>query len=327
MFREAPRNGPVTGPSHRRVKPDRMSNLFSRILVGIDDSEASKDAVSFGARLAREHGGQLILGNSVNWMPVVSQVASSGAIIDTKTLVDDLKMNGREMLDRAAGTAKRDGVEAQTCALEGEPARQILELAAEAKCSLIVMGTHGRQGVERLFIGSTTEAVLRGSTIPVLTVRAGMKCPALERRCFERFVVGVDESEPSEAAIRTVLELPSEGSQISFYSVAEGGDDAHEQAERVIAKAIARANVHGTSATGNVLSGTPAETLIAVAQQRGADLIVLGSHGRRGLHRLFLGSIAEHVVRSAPVPVLVVRTLEGATAGSPVARANATTAS
>ena len=302
-----------------------MSNLFSRILVGVDDSEASKDAVAFGACLAREHGGQLILGNSVNWLPVVSQVASSGAIIDTESLVDDLKKNGQEMLDRAVGAARGDGIEAQTYALEGEPAQRILELAADAKCSLILMGTHGRQGVERLFIGSTTEAVLRGSTIPVLTVRAGMKCPAPARRCFERFVVGVDESEPSDAAIQTVLELPSEGSQISFYSVAGGGDDAHEQAERVIANAIARANVYGISATGNVLSGTPAEMLIAVAQQRGADLIVLGSHGRRGLHRLFLGSVAEHVVRTAPVPVLVVRTLEAATISSPVAQANAAT--
>jgi nucleotide-binding universal stress UspA family protein len=304
-----------------------MSNVFSRILVGIDDSEASKDAAAFGARLAHEHGGQLILCNSVNWLPVVSQVASSGAIVDTTTLVGDLKQIGKEILDRAVGAAQRDGIEAQTYALEGEPAQRILELAADAKCSLIVMGTHGRQGVERLFIGSTTEAVLRGSTIPVLTVRSGMRTPASTRRCFERVVVGIDESEPSKAAVQTVLELPSEDlQQVFFYSVAGTGDDAHEQAERVIGKALAAARVHGISAKGHVVGGTPAEMLITAAQQRGADLIVLGSHGRRGLQRLFLGSVAEHLVRSAPVPVLVVRTREGATISLPVASASAATA-
>jgi nucleotide-binding universal stress UspA family protein len=70
-----------------------------------------------------------------------------------------------------------------------------------------------------------------------------------------------------------------------------------------------------------VIGGNPGEALITAAQQRSADLIVVGSHGRHGLQRLFLGSVAEHVVRNAPMPVLVVRTRESV----PLASARTTT--
>ena len=288
-----------------------MRNVFSRLLVGIDDSAASKEAVAFATRLACEYGGQLILCHSVNWVPLVTQIAASGALVDSTPIIDDLKREGEALLDQALDAARGRGVVAQSRALEGEPAQRILELAAEAKCSLIVMGTHGRTGLERLFVGSTTEAVLRQSTIPVLTVRSGTKRSEGTHRCFERLVVGVDESDPSDAAIQTVLKLPHENlRQVFFYSVAGTGDDTREQAERVVRKAAALAHARDISAEGHVIGGTPGEALIAAAQQRDADLIVLGSHGRRGLQRLFLGSVAEYVVRNAPLPVLVVRTGE-----------------
>jgi nucleotide-binding universal stress UspA family protein len=269
--------------------------------------------LALATRLAGEHGGQLIISHSVNWLPVVTQIASSGAIMDPTPVVDDLKAEGEALLDRAIDTAKRAGVEAQRQSLEGEPAQNILEHAAEAKCSLIVMGTHGRGGLERLFVGSTTEAVLRGSAIPVLTVGAGPTFAAV-KHCIERIVAGIDASEPSDAAIQTILELPAEDRKhVAFYSIAAAGEDAQEQAHRVVAKAVGLADARGISAKGHVIGGNPDEALIAVAQQQGADLIVVGSHGRHGLHRLFLGSVAEGIVRKSPLPVLVVRTREEVT--------------
>ncbi len=298
-------------PSQCRSSMRDMSNVFSRILVGVDDSDVSSEAVAFATRLAAEHGGRLIICNSVNWLPVVTQIASSGAIIDPTPAVDDLKAEGEALLDRAMEIAERGGVIAQRVALEGEPALNLLEQAAERKCSLIVMGTHGRQGAERLFAGSTTEAVLRGSAIPVLTVRAGTTIAAPGKRCFETIVAGVDESEPSNAAIHTILDLPAEDRRhVIFYSVAGAREDEADQAHRVVGKAVGLANARGISAKGRVIAGHPDEALIASAQQQGADLIVLGSHGRHGLHRLFLGSVAEGVVRKSPLPVLVVRTRE-----------------
>jgi nucleotide-binding universal stress UspA family protein len=286
--------------------------LFSRMLVGVDDSAAANEAVALGVRLAREHDGQLILGHSVNWLAVVSQLAASGAIVDTRPIVNDLKTEGEALLDRNA--ARAEGVEPQRHSLEGEPAQRLLELAAQLQCTAIIMGTHNRGSLEELFVGSTTETLLRASTIPVLIVRSGVTHLDAERRCFARIVVGVDESEPSDAAIAAVLALPAEDrEQVFFYSVAATTDD-REQAERVVAKAVAKADACGVSAKGRVIGGNPVEALLRAARECGADLLVLGSHGRRGLHRLFLGSVAEHVVRSAPLPVLVIRTQNGADA-------------
>jgi nucleotide-binding universal stress UspA family protein len=287
-----------------------MNSIFSRILVGIDDSDASQAAVTLAVRLAREHGSELILCNSVDWLPVVSELASTGLMIEPTPIVDELKAEGVALLDRAAEAAQSAGIGAQKRALEGEPARQVLETAVEAKCSLIVIGTHDRHGLDHLFVGSTTAGVLRGSMIPVLTVRSGVKPAAETRRCFEHILVGIDESEPSDAAIQTVLDFPAQDrAQVAFYSVAAASDsDAYEQAQRVVGKAVAAAEGGGVSAKGHVVEGDPNVALIAAAQGEAADLIVLGSHGRRGLQHLFLGSVAEHIVRNAPLPVLIVRT-------------------
>jgi nucleotide-binding universal stress UspA family protein len=304
-----------------------MSNMFSRILVGIDDSDASQAALSLAVRLAREHGSELILCNSVDWLPIVSEAASTGEMVDTTAIVDDLKAEGVALLDRAAGVVKSAGLTAQKRALEGEPARQVLETAVDAKCSLIVIGTHDRHGLDHLFVGSTTAGVLRGSMIPVLTVRTVAKPAAEGSRCFEHILAGIDESEPSEAAIQTVLDVFAEDSvHVLFYSVAASGSDANEQAQLVIGKAVAAAEGRGISAKGRVVHGDPGAALIAAAQSEAADLIVLGSHGRRGLQHLFLGSVAERIVRGAAVPVLVVRTRKSAPAAS-AARPGAVAAS
>jgi nucleotide-binding universal stress UspA family protein len=286
--------------------------LFSRILVGVDGSAAAEEAVVFGARLAREHNGQLILAHSVNWLPVVSQLSGSGAIVDTNQIVINLKILGEALLDRAAEAARAAGVGAQRQSLEGEPALRLLELAAQLQCTAIVLGTHNRGPLEQLFVGSTTVALLRAGTIPVLTVRSGATHLDADRRCFERIVVGIDDSEPSDAAVATVLGLPAEDrEQLFVYSVAATIHD-RKQAERIVANAVTAADACGACAKGCVIGGNPAVALLGAAQERGADLIVLGSHGRQGLHRLFLGSVAEHVVRSARLPVLVVRTQDAA---------------
>lgn len=288
-----------------------MSNVFSRILVGIDGSDASNEAATLAARLACEQRSHLIFCHSVNWAPVLADMVSSGTMFGAAPIVDDLKQAGEELLDRARDTAMRVGVEAETRMVENEPAQRILELATDEKCSLIVMGTHGRQGLQRLVLGSITEAVLRESTIPVLTVHAGMKHAETSHRCFESIVVGIDESEPSDAAIQTVLELPAnERRRVLFCSAADISNDARERAQRVLGKAIGLARARDISVRGLVISGTPHEALLIVAQQEGADIIVLGSHGRRGFQRLFLGSVAESIVRTAPLPVLVVRIQE-----------------
>jgi nucleotide-binding universal stress UspA family protein len=272
-----------------------------------------------------------LLCHSVNWVPLIAEFESGGVVVDPNPIIDGLKQQAEALLTQAAETAKRLGAAAEQRTVEGEAAESILKLASEAECRLILMGNHGRRGLGRLFIGSTTEAVLRGSTVPVLTVRAGMKIAGETRRCFERIVVGIDDSEPSDAAIKTVLELPAEDRRhVLLCSVADSDsvigwrdyhyptilDDLQEQAQHVVDEAAAAARARNVAAEGQVVEGSTSDALIAAAQKEEADLIVLGSHGRRGIRRFFLGSVAESVVRAAPVPVLVVRTAASIPASS-----------
>jgi len=299
-------------------------SIFSRILVGTDGPDAAEQAVDFAAKLANEHGSELIVSHFVNWVPVVTEAAASGAITDPG-IIDELRAAGDQFIERAKSRAKTAGVTAQGRLVDGEPAFGILELARDEACTLIVVATHNRSGFEHFFIGSTTEAVLRGSMIPVLTVRSGDQL-VRSGRCFERIMVGIDDSEPSDAALEAVMDFPLEdrGSvelvAVSGTAFVVGGsdyhqaalDELHEDAERVVDAALATARKRGCAFEGRVVDGRPANALVVTAEHDKVDLIVLGSHGRRGLRRLFIGSVAESVVESSPIPVLVVRGLQKA---------------
>jgi len=299
-----------------------VSSLFGRILVAIDDSEPAKTALALGARLAREHDGELVLCHALNWLPIIAEIESTGVIFDPQPTIEGLTRNAQAMLDGASQDALRFGVAAKHHLIEGEPAKAILALANKLRCGTIVMGTHARGGLGRLFIGSTTEAVLRGSSIPVLTVRPGTVLALEPRKCFERIVVGADESEPARAAIDTVVgHAAADDCHVLFCSVVDfdavvgshGYYDTslqaslYDDAQRVVDRAVTEARANDVAAEGRIAEGNASRALIAVAKRENADLIVTGSHGRNGVRRVFLGSVAETIVRMSPVPVLVVR--------------------
>lgn len=299
-----------------------MSNIFSQILTGVDGSDASLDAVRLAARLALKYDGRLVLCYSVDWVPLVAQAESAGAPIDTTPIIEGLEQQGKAILAQAADVARHEGIDPELHTTEGPPAEGLLAAADRLASQIIVMGTHGRHGLGRLFIGSTTEAVLRTSTIPVLTLRSGVEAARGVGPSFRRIVVGLDDSQPSDAALSTVLQLPPDAQRkVCFCSVVDpdavgGPFGLHASVVRAQLRAEARilledaatvARAHGVLPETRVVEGPTAATLIEAAHDRDADLIVVGSHGRRGLRRFFLGSIAERVVRTATVPVLVVR--------------------
>jgi nucleotide-binding universal stress UspA family protein len=283
-------------------------SIFSRILVAIGEDEPSREGVTLGARLARDHASQLHLCYCVDWVPLVSEAASSGEPFDTDIIVGGLEARGADLMARSAGTAKNFGVEATQHWLEGAPADAILNLAAQIESTLIVMGTHGRSGIDCALMGSVTEAVLRRSTIPVLTIRPGERLGVSAKRPFLRILVGIDDSEPSEAAVATVLDFPPEDREaLLFLTAADETRLREADAQRIVDRALSAASAQHVAASGEIARGRSSDVLIAASREHRADLIVVGSHGRQGMQRLFLGSVAETLVRTAPVPVLVVR--------------------
>ena len=301
-----------------------MSSIFSRILVGVDDSEQANVAVTIAARLVREHRGELVLCHCVSLMSPAERSDADGTMIDSGR-DDALVKRARAVLDVAAGRAIPFGVAALQRIVEGEAATGIIRVAHETACRLIVVGKHQGVGVQQLITGSTTNAVLRASTLPVLTIGRSVGFRDGTRRCFERVLVATDGSEASEAAVETAFRLPPEDrgtlifcsvTNVDHVSDSESnalerdeptlGNRLTAQAGTIAGRAQELALARGVAAESRVLEGDPSEALVAAAVQEQVDLIILGSHGRRGIQRLLLGSVAETVVRKAPIPVLVV---------------------
>lgn len=146
-----------------------MPDTFERILVPTDGSEAVTPAVDMAIDLAVTHGATL---HGLFVVEPPSSFASAGeGFTGADNLLAELEEEGRDATDAIATRAKDREVPAETAVRQGTPREDILEYATDNGIDLIVMGTHGRSGVERTLLGSVTETVVRHSKIPVLTVQ------------------------------------------------------------------------------------------------------------------------------------------------------------
>jgi len=291
---------------------------FARILVPYDGSEVSDSALQDAVTLAGP-GTTLTLVNVVDQTPFVMQASSAVAAYDPQPMLDALQACGRAVLENGTALARKLGAEPQQRLEMGAPVAGIVHAATATNADLIVMGTHAHQGLKRAFLGSTTEGVLRSSDVPVLAV--GPLTPG--NLTLERILVGVDDSEPADAAVALSGAIArATGAQLMMCTVVDTRDVDEKardygydptpiaQSMRAAGERIcerAQASVKPAVVEGRVLEGEPVEALLQTAAGERAGLIVLGSHGRRGLGRMLFGSVAERVVRASPLPVLVVR--------------------
>ncbi|KAB1198987.1 MULTISPECIES: universal stress protein [Haloferax] len=141
--------------------------LYDRIIVPIDGSAGSNRVATHAAALAAVHGSEL------HGVYVVNAGSFAGLPMESswEGLDDLLRSDAEAALALVERAAEKEGVPVETHVLEGTPSREIVEFAERGDCDLIVMGTHGRGGIDRLLLGSVAEKVVRASSVPVLTVR------------------------------------------------------------------------------------------------------------------------------------------------------------
>ncbi len=141
--------------------------LYDRILVPTDGSPEGERAVRHGLELATVHDA------SVDALYVINTASYAGMPMETSWEgVDDLlRADADAAITAVEELAATHGVDVITAVVDGSPSREIIGYAEENDCDLIVMGTHGRGGIDRLLLGSVAEKVVRGSEVPVLTVR------------------------------------------------------------------------------------------------------------------------------------------------------------
>lgn len=141
--------------------------MYERILVPTDGSAGVERAIEQAVEIAAAHGSTIhavYVVNTANFASLPMETSWEG-------VNDMLREEGEEALARVREIADVHDVPVQTRMLEGGPSNEIVAFATEEGCDLIVMGTHGRGGIDRLLLGSVAERVVRSSPVPVLTVR------------------------------------------------------------------------------------------------------------------------------------------------------------
>jgi nucleotide-binding universal stress UspA family protein len=303
---------------------------IQRILYATDLSGASEPAWDEARRLGRLLGAEILLLHVVPpppFLPIEGYVPPQMY----EDLLGSARRYAQERFDRLLGSVAGSGLKTRVRLEEGPPAQRILEVATQEAADILVVGTHGRTGLERLALGSVADRMVRQATCPVLTARStpeGARRAEIRRICY-----ATDFSPTARAAWPWVVALAgATGATVDLVHVTfEPIPDPHlpsetigrmaqlfrdqgrAEAERFLEQSTLpreRVQVH-------VTQGVPGEQIVRRAQDGDADLIVMGTHGWSGVVRWMLGSVAHHVIQTAPCPVLTVGPASAHEAGRP----------
>ncbi|MFC4245420.1 universal stress protein [Natribaculum luteum] len=287
--------------------------MFDALLFPTDGSDGAADVFEHVLDVAAAHD------STVHVLNVADTMRDSVTRIQG-TVIDTLEQEGEQIVRDAAERAEQRGVSTVTDVRQGEPYGTIVDYADARDVDLVVMPTHGRQGLERLLLGSTTERVVRRSDVPVLTIRPGtaddlqypyedVLVPTDGSNCASQaLAMGVDVATAEDAALHllSVITVTSLGvdvrSDLQLSMLEESATDLLEDAAEFAADAgiepVSKTIEHGSSIH---------EAILSYIGDHDVGLVVVGTHGRTGFDRYMLGSVTESLVRTSPIPVLTVR--------------------
>jgi nucleotide-binding universal stress UspA family protein len=279
------------------------STLTDRILVPLDGSELSEAILP------------LVGGSKPAWAVDVLLIRTLGPEAPAGPSAES---EAQAYLATRARTLEGAGLRVRCEVWHGDPAQTIVNAGVRAGVSLVAMTTHGRRGLDRLRFGSVAETVVRKASVPVLLVRGQVRWPGHRP---PRILVPVDGSERSAAIIPIVARLarplqavtelvhvlpaqPPVEYQAPALSL-PGGGPGRAAAMAYLERAGAPLAAQDVKIERVILEGPPAIVITRHAADVGADLVAMSTHGRSGVARLLVGSVAEQVLRTTDVPVLL----------------------
>lgn len=291
--------------------------MYERIVVPLDGSELAEAALEYVRHLAARSGAQVILLHAcrpeVERMHRVYLQHTAGIL--------------RSWLEETRSEAPA----VDSAVLLGHPAEEILKYVGENNISLIAMTTHGRSGIQRWAMGSVADKVARHSAVPVWLARSDVPQEIIRGEWPERrILVLLDGSKRAERALPYVTgHAKITGAEVTllrvfgypplFADYATGlrsnwaehieqltANEAEECA-RYLAGPERRLRDAGLQVRSEALFGNAWDEIIGYIERDGFNLVALTSHGRSGIARWTLGSVAERVLQRCPVPLLLVR--------------------
>jgi nucleotide-binding universal stress UspA family protein len=293
------------------------------IVVGTDFSATAAVAMDWAAELARQQGARLELVHAVTIPPSSTPNLSPNLGPPGPQLFEEVEKAARERLLQAAEMLSARGVAAGTHLGLGTPPQVILERIEATAAETAVLGTRGLTGLRHVLLGSTAQRVVQGSPCPVLSIHPE---DLGRHRPIRSILVPTDFSADAERAIHTALRLLAPREQEARLTLIHAFNlpieytaygpiptsihflrDTGLEAERRLQEQADALGREGLTVDWVAKEGDPVAVIAHEAQDRGVDLIAMGTHGRSGLAHLLLGSTAERVVQHAPCPVLTVR--------------------
>ncbi|MCE9532885.1 MAG: universal stress protein [Planctomycetes bacterium] len=296
------------------------------ILVPLDGSPSAEHALPWALSIAQQEGAALHLVRvHLPPVPIVigSEIAADIALDDALRKQEASYLE--DLVDKLRPTCT---VQIQQTLLEGGITEAIHDHAIAIKADLIVLTSHGRGAFARFWLGSVADKIIRHSTVPTLLVRPNddVAVDLTARPFIHRIVIPLDGSELAERIIDPAIKLgKATGAEFSLVLVLEAVEDIEALAARKIQspggwfpeatetkakgylESVAhRLRGHSLKVYPSVIEhGSAAAAILDYAKNHGNPMIALATHGRSGLKRMILGSVADKIIRGAAMPVLI----------------------
>jgi nucleotide-binding universal stress UspA family protein len=295
--------------------------VFKKILIPLDGSKIAEAVIPFAREIAARSGAEIL------FVTAVQQVGVWDAALSLQVMKRDSEI-AADYLATVEKAESGEGRKVATQVLDGDAAEAVLAAADNAGADLIAISTHGRSGISRWLFGSVATRILEHASVPLLVLRPkegedrGAPGPVVKK-----ILVPLDGSEVAMSILPVVEEFAKTmgASLVLYHSVAplsaypgfesagaaalgEAVEEMQRQAREILARAAQEVKSRGVEATAVVSLGTTVDGVLRAADEIDVDLIAIATHGRSGLGRAVLGSVADGVVRrSADVPCLVIR--------------------
>ena len=285
--------------------------MYNTMVVGFDDSLSSRAALIEASNRARIHNGKVIMAHAVFFDTEEFGIAP-------EQLDKRMKIGEKVCIETKQRMTAEFGVDMQSLLCEGDPAEVILDVAKGKKADLIVLGTYGRKGLNRMLMGSVTSHVIAEAPTDVLVVKKPCtECTGEYRSIlvpfdgsdFSKRALGraCELSKVDKATVTVLYVIPRYEEMLDFFKTDSIRKSLMQEAEKIIGAAKEFASGQGTIVQTQIAEGNASDTITEMIKEKKHDLIVMGSHGYRGVNKAIMGSTTERVITNAACPILVVR--------------------
>jgi nucleotide-binding universal stress UspA family protein len=302
--------------------------MYHTILVPLDGSTLSEQAIPMACRVAQHNNAVLhlvhvhTLGDFVHveGLPVIDEQLRTLGRVHEQSYLEQIRERIMAYNSLQVVIANPD--------VEGTLASTLTHYAAKAGCDLVVLATHGHGGLERMWLGSVTDALIRLTHLPLLLVRPREDVPSEPTAEVSHILIPLDGSAFAESildpavafgavfgarytllhVVEPLMLLQPDPFMLSLVADPDDTQRRQAQAAQYLETIAGRHRLEKqTISTQTVIASSVAPMILDFAERTPRTVITLATHGQRGLQRLLLGSVADKVVRGATTPILLFR--------------------